>query len=148
AVHEISQAGNRIVDALTKAGLPADAIETGDASLSRVSPDDNWTPEMKKQRLFEARQSWRFRVKAAEGEKFLSAAAQAGSNEIETPAWEVADPSALQAKAGAAALVKARKVAEQMASGLGAHLGELVYASNRVPAGFMYNTLNTESGMM
>src|SRR5437588_6945413 len=54
---EISQAGKRIVDALIKAGLPADTIETGDASLSRVPPDENWTPEMKKQRLFGALQS-------------------------------------------------------------------------------------------
>jgi hypothetical protein len=40
---------------------------------------------------------------------------------------------ALQAKAGSAALSKARTIAEQMAKGLGTKLGELVYASNRAP---------------
>ena len=40
---------------------------------------------------------------------------------------------ALQAKAGGAALAKARAIADQMAKGLGTKLGELVYASNRTP---------------
>lgn len=56
-----------------------------------------------------------------------------GANEVEDVEWEVADPVALQAKASGAALAKAREVAEQMAKGLGAKLGDLVYASNRAP---------------
>ena len=47
--------------------------------------------------------------------------------------WNVSDPKALQAKAGAAALSKAKTIAEQMAKGLNAKLGDLVFASNQAP---------------
>jgi uncharacterized protein len=42
-------------------------------------------------------------------------------------------PRCPSAKAGAAALTKARTIAEQMAKGLNAKLGPLVYASNKAP---------------
>jgi hypothetical protein len=60
-------------------------------------------------------------------------ALRAGANVLESLDWNVADPKALQAKAGAAALEKAKAIAEQMAKGLNAKLGDLVYASNRAP---------------
>jgi uncharacterized protein YggE len=46
----------------------------------------------------------------------------------------VADQDALQAKAAKLALDRARGIAQQMAAGLGATLGPLVYASNEAPA--------------
>jgi len=46
--------------------------------------------------------------------------------------WKVADAIALQAKASGAALAK----------GLGAKLGELVYASNQAPVRYGLNGLN------
>jgi hypothetical protein len=48
--------------------------------------------------------------------------------------WSVADQDALQAKAAKLALDRARQIAQQMASGLSATLGPLVYASNEAPA--------------
>jgi len=54
----------------------------------------------------------------------------AGANDVSDPEWTVADPVALEAQAYGAALAKARQIAEQMALGLGAQLGDLVYASN------------------
>jgi hypothetical protein len=48
--------------------------------------------------------------------------------------WSVADQDALQAKAAKLALDRARQIAQQMASGLSATLGSLVYASNEAPA--------------
>jgi uncharacterized protein len=60
-------------------------------------------------------------------------AVKAGANELNNIEWNVADPVALQAGAGGAALAKARTIAEQMAKGLGTKLGELVYASNSAP---------------
>jgi uncharacterized protein YggE len=64
--------------------------------------------------------------------------------------WNVTDPVALQAKAGGAALAKARAIADQMAKGLGTKLGELVYASNRAPIAKMWGnmTLNTETAAL
>jgi uncharacterized protein YggE len=46
----------------------------------------------------------------------------------------VADQDALQAKAAKLALDRARQIAQQMAAGLSATLGPLVYASNEAPA--------------
>ena len=60
-------------------------------------------------------------------------ALRAGANVLEALDWNVSDPKALQAKAGAAALAKAKTIAEQLAKGLNAKLGHLVYASNRAP---------------
>ena len=45
------------------------------------------------------------------------------------------DPAALQARASGAALAKAHTISDQMAKGLGAKLGDLIYASNQAPAG-------------
>ena len=58
---------------------------------------------------------------------------RAGANVLEALDWNVSDPNALQAKAGSAALAKAKTIAEQMAKGLNAKLGDLVYASNQAP---------------
>jgi len=74
----------------------------------------------------------------------------AGANEVEDVEWNVADPVALQAKAGGAALSKARAIADQMAKGLGTKLGELVYASNRAPVAKMWRgmTVQTSAAMV
>jgi hypothetical protein len=58
---------------------------------------------------------------------------RAGANVLESLDWNVSDPNALQAKAGSAALSKAKIIAEQMAKGLNVKLGDLVYASNQAP---------------
>jgi uncharacterized protein YggE len=120
--------------ALQKSGIPAGAIESSDVTLDRVDPENNWTPEMKRDRQYKAHQGWTIRMAAASAQSVIDLAVAAGANEVDDPDWQVADEAALQARAGAAALKKARTVAEQMAQGLGTKLGELVYASNRAPA--------------
>ena len=135
--------------ALQKAGIPAAAIESSDVTLDRVEPENNWTPEMKRDRQYRAHQGWTIRVAAASAQNLIDVAVAAGANEVDDPEWQVADEAALQARAGAAALKKARTVAEQMAQGLGAKLGELVYASNRAPvrgyeASMAYSTETVE----
>lgn len=143
----------RVSDAITKAFLdahiPKENIETEKLQLDRVNPEQNWTPEMKKERLFEAGQSWKVTVGVANAQAIVDLAVQKGANEIGDAAWDVADPLALQAKASGAALAKAREIAEQMAKGLGTTLGELVYASNRAPVAKGYNRwLNTDVAMI
>jgi uncharacterized protein len=63
----------------------------------------------------------------------VDAALRADANVLEALDWNVSDPKALQAKAGAAALAKAKTIAEQIAKGINTKLGDLVYASNRAP---------------
>lgn len=133
AFQENVRASNRITKALLDAHVAKESIETEAMRLGRVDPEDKWTPEMKKERQFEASQSWKIRVPASQAHTVVDVATQAGANQIQGVIWDAADPVALQAKAGAAALAKARAIAEQMAKGLNAKLGDLVYASNKSP---------------
>ena len=141
------QMSERITKAILGAGVPKNNIETEKLQLDRVQIEDKWTPEMKKERQFEAVQSWHIAVSAGQAQKVVDLAVKAGANQVDDVDWNVADPVALQAKAGAAALAKARSIADQMAKGLGTKLGELVYASNRAPVAKMWRgaVLNTES---
>ena len=61
----------------------------------------------------------------------MDIAVGAGANEIEDVEWSVSDPAALEAQANAAAIAKARKLADATARQLGIKLGELLYVSNR-----------------
>jgi uncharacterized protein len=133
AFHENVRATEQITNALLGAKIPKANIETEKLQLTRAEFDEKWTPEMKKERQFTASQAWHITVAAADAQTIVDLAVKAGANEVGDVEWNVANPVALQAKAGAAALAKARSIAEQMAKGLGTKLGELVYASNRAP---------------
>jgi len=125
---------NSIVDAMVKAGLDKRFIESGKLSVARAERNDNWTPEEQKLRQFRAYQSWKVKVPVDQAQKLVELALHAEATNVENVAWEVVDPVALQAKAGAAALAKARRIAEQMARGLNAKLGPLVHVSSTAPA--------------
>ena len=71
---------------------------------------------------------------ASNGARVLDIAVKAGANQSGQMSWSVADQDALQAKAAKLALDRARQIAQQMAAGLNATLGPLVYASNEAPA--------------
>jgi hypothetical protein len=133
------RAAEQIVNVLLDAKVPAENVETQKLRFSRVEQDESWTAEIKKERVFEAQQSWHVTVSAAQAQAVVDLAVKAGANEVEDVEWNVTDPVALQAKAGGAALAKARSIAEQMAKGLGTKLGELVYASNRAPVPKMWH---------
>jgi uncharacterized protein YggE len=133
AFQENVRASEQITKALLDARVPKANIETDKLQLTRTEIDEKWTVDMKKERQFLAAQSWRVVVSASEAQTIVDIAVKAGANEVDDVEWNVADPLALQAKAGGAALAKARSIASQMAKGLGTKLGELVYASNRAP---------------
>jgi len=133
AFHENVRVAEQITTALLNAKVPRANIETEKLQLTRAESDEKWTPEMKKERQFTASQTWHAAVSASDAQTIVDLAVKAGANEVGDVEWNVANPVDLQAKAGAAALEKARAVAEQMAKGLGTKLGELVYASNRAP---------------
>lgn len=149
AFHENIRASERITKAMLEAKIPEANIETEKLSLRPVEPDQKWTEDMKKERRFEAQQSWHVTVPVSQAQSIVDLCVNAGANEVEDVEWNVTDPVALQAKAGGAALSKARVIAEQMAKGLGTKLGELVYASNRAPVAKMWRgaqsvTVNAE----
>ena len=133
AYKENVRVSNEITKALLNGGVPKSALETENVRLERAERDEKWTAEEKKERQFQASQSWTIRVTAGRAQAVVDMALRAGANVLEALDWNVSDPKALQAKAGAAALAKAKTIAEQMAKGLNAKLGDLVYASNRAP---------------
>ena len=135
AYEENVRVSNKVTEALLKAGIPKSAIQTETLKLLRAEPEEKWTAEEKKQHQFDATQTWKIRATAKEAQSVVDLAVGAGANTLEDVEWDVADPKALQARASAAALTKAKGIAEQMAQGLNAKLGDLIYPSNRVPAG-------------
>jgi hypothetical protein len=130
AYDENVSVADRLVKAIAGAGLDKRLIESGKFVVERVQPSNDWSSELRKQRQFTAYQSWKMTVPAAQAQGLVDLVMRTGANNLENVDWEVADRIALQAKASGAALAKARVIAEQMAKGLGAKLGELVYASN------------------
>jgi uncharacterized protein YggE len=131
-----SHISNAIIKSLTSAGIPNDAIESESQNISPVQEYqiDKLTPEEKTQRKFQVTQSWIARTPAADAAKTLDLAIKAGANQSGQIEWSLKDENAPQAEAAGKALQRARTVAEEMAKGLNARLGALLYASNETQA--------------
>jgi uncharacterized protein YggE len=143
AYGENIRVSNEVTKALLNGGVPKSVLETESLRLERAERDEKWTAEEKKERQFQATQTWTIHVTADRAQAVVDTALRAGANVLEALDWNVTDPKALQAKAGAAALAKAKTIAEQMAKGLNAKLGDLVYASNRAPISGFAGKLET-----
>jgi uncharacterized protein len=130
-----SKTSNAIAAALKAAGIPSDAIQSESQSISPVQQYGNqeWTAAEKAERKFQVQQSWSVKTGAGNGAKVLDTAVKAGANQSGQMSWSVEDQDGLQAKAAKLALDRARQIAQQMAAGLNATLGPLVYASNEAP---------------
>lgn len=133
AFRENARVANAITKAFVDAHIQKENIETETIRLGQVNPSGDWTPEMERDRQFQAQQSWKVTVAVVDAQAIMNLAAEHGANEVLDTDWNIADPLALEAKASGAALAKARAIAEQMAKGLNAKLGDLVYASNQAP---------------
>jgi uncharacterized protein len=110
------------------AGVPKEAFETETLNLGQEQEryDARSNPQLK----YTASQKWQIRSKAAEAQKVVDIAVAAGANQIEQVDWSVADDEQLETKAYAAALKRAREVAEQTAAQSGVKLGEIVTIVN------------------
>ncbi len=128
---DASRVSNRIVDALTAAGLKRDQIRSTEQNLSPVDPNDK--PRYDKGIRFVATQSWKLTTKAASAAEALHLAITSGANNSGNIDWRLADDSPLEAEAARKALAHAQQVAASMAEGLHIKLGPLVYASNQLP---------------
>ncbi|MBB5343568.1 SIMPL domain-containing protein [Tunturibacter empetritectus] len=131
-----SRTSNAIVKALTAAGVPNDSIESENQNVSPVQEYqiDKLTPAEKAQRKFQVTQSWTVRTNANDAAKVLDLAVKAGANQSGQIDWSLKDENAPQSEAAAKALQRARVVAADMAKGLNASLGALLYASNETQA--------------
>ncbi len=129
-----SKTSNAISAALKKAGLEDSAIQSEAQNIAPVQQYEmqNLPEAQKAQRQFQVTQSWSVKTSAKNAAAVLDTAVQAGANQSGQIDWDVADPDTLEAQAAESALKRAHAIADQMAKGLGATLGTLVYASNQV----------------
>ena len=131
-----SRLSNAIVDALRKAGVANDAIESENQTVQPAQPYElqNLSPTEKVQRAFHVQQSWTARVKADDAARVLDVATRAGANSSGQIDWSLRDPNAAESAAAAKALARARAQAAAMAEALGVRLGVLLFANNQVEA--------------
>ncbi len=134
AYAENTRTANHILQALLDAGVPKNAIETESLSLAR--DEDRFGSKPQQPSTFSAAQQWQIRCNASEAQKIVDIAIAAGANQIESVDWSVADPQKLDDRAYAAALARAKTVADQTAAQTGVKLGGIISISNSTnPAG-------------
>jgi uncharacterized protein YggE len=124
---------NKILDVITSAGVAKQNIETKEVAITQVRVDPKERATWPNEKRFSARQRWSITVSAEQAQGVVDLAMQNGATQIGKVDWQVKDGLALEAKAREVALAHARAVAAEMAKGLGANLGELVYGSNTAP---------------
>ena len=129
-----ARVSNSIMDALRKAGVAHDDIQSENQTVQPLQPFELQTlsPTEKVQRAFRVQQTWTVRVKADDGARVLDVATRAGANDSGQIEWSLNDPKAAETAAAARALGRARTQATAMAQELGVKLGVLIYASNEV----------------
>jgi uncharacterized protein YggE len=127
--NETVRMGNKIVKALTGAGIPTEEIQTESLMVGREEEAQRGAGSPTKTR-YSAEQQWRVHVVAGDAQKVVDIAVAAGANTVQGVEWNVSDPQSLRAKAYAAALTRAREMAEQAAAQAGVKLGELVSIIN------------------
>lgn len=131
AYQENLKSADQILKALLDAHVPKENITSRRIELNEeVSSDPDNGNKGKVTRHFKAHQSWTVRVKAADAQRVVDLAVQAGANGIESVSWDVSNPAELELKARMAALEKAHAMAAEIAKNLGGKLGDPLYSSN------------------
>ncbi len=127
-----SARSNAIVDALRRAGVEKDEIESENQQLSPLGEYElrNQPPALKGMR-FQLVQSWTVRTRPDDAAKTLDVAVKAGANQSGSIDWQMRDASLLESQAASKALAHAQSIAAAMAEGLHTHVGALLYASNQ-----------------
>jgi uncharacterized protein YggE len=140
AYAKASETSNAIADALQKAGVPKDHIQSISQSVNETQSyeNQNLTPAEKAARKYRAEQTWTVRLPAKDAAKILNLAVEAGANNSGNIDWQLANPDALEAEAAAKALAHDKQIAAAMAKGLGVTLGPLLYASNQAQQRVVY----------
>jgi hypothetical protein len=129
-----TETSNAIVAAITASGVPKDAIQSEEQSLTPLNPDNFQEKTHYAEGLrFEFLQRWQVTVPADQAAKLLQLAITHGANNSGNIQWQLKSDDALQVEAAQKALHHARDIAEHLAQGLGAKLGTLLYASNQTP---------------
>ena len=140
AYAENTRIANKVIQALLDAGVPKQAIET--ETLNLEQEQDRYGVKPNQPLKYLASQKWQIRAEASEAQKIVDIAVAAGANQIENVEWSVKEPSQLEAKAYAAALRRAKSIAEQTASQTGLKLGEIVSIVNSTSSSNRFGRVN------
>ena len=134
AYAKAAQISTAVAAALEHLGVAKDAIASESQSTQPTQEFQNQqlTPDERAQRRFEAQQSWTVKTTPDAVAALLAAAVGAGANQSGAIEWSLADEASLTSEASTKALAHAQQLAGQMAKGLGAKVGNLLYASNQV----------------
>lgn len=141
AFEENKNVAAKVIQALLAAKVAKEAIETQAISLEREEQFNNGIPS--KSPNFTAKQGWHIRVNAADAQRVVDITVGAGANVVDDVEWSVSDPNALEAKAYAAAIARAKAIAETTASQAGVKLGDIQSISNA--ANYSTVTVNAQS---
>lgn len=144
AYAENTRVANKIVKALLEAGVPKEAIETESLSLAK---DEDRFGNRQQAVSYSATQRFVVRAKADEAQKVVDIAVAAGANRVEDVEWSVADPRSLETKAYAAAIARAKALAEQTATQAGLKLGEIVSIANSADSGNRFGRADGRGAM-
>lgn len=128
AYAENARTANKILQAILDAGVPKEAIET--ESLRLDQEPERYGQKSDQPRKYSGDQKWQIHLKALDAQKIVDIAVAAGANQIENVDWLVSDPQQLETKAYAAAIKRARSIAEQTASQTGLRLGDIISIVN------------------
>lgn len=126
---------NAIMDALLHAGAARNNIQSESQELAETqffNGPSAVPADERRVKAFHLRQTWTVRVAADDAARALDAAVKAGANDSGQIDWALSDPNTAQTEAAAKAIQRAQGQAKALASGLGVHLGDLLYASNQV----------------
>jgi uncharacterized protein YggE len=146
---DATRISNTVFTAFTSAGVPKEAIQSSDQSLSPINPGNDEDKARYAQGIrFQFSQSWQVTVPAAQAANALHIGITAGANNGGGIQWQLVHDDALEAEAAKKALEHARQIADGMAKGLGAKLGPLVYASNQTPPRGLAALMGMNGGMM
>jgi uncharacterized protein len=118
----------KIGQALTDEHVAPSAIETQAVTLEREEEREGTAPP--KVLKFSADQEWRVRVPARDAQKIVDIAVGTGATNVAGIDWDVKEPQALETRAYAAAIERAKKIAERTATQSGVKLGEMVSVTN------------------
>lgn len=129
ALKKASDAAAAITDAVKKAGVAAEDIQTANVS---VYPEYSGGGDEKELAISGYRASVQVRVKLRDIEavgEVIGAASEAGANEIGGPSFTLSDDASVRNEAIELAIADARKRAEVMAKAAGKELGEIISVS-------------------
>jgi hypothetical protein len=118
-----AKTSKQISASLQQAGIAQTSIRSDDQYISSVDF---------KAKKFKFTQSWTVDVTPARAAEILDIAVDAGATQSGQIEWTVNDVKALEARAIAEAAARARSDADELARGMGVHLGALVYVSHEV----------------